>query len=89
MGHHVRKRAIVLWLSNLSRRPRRVRVIERIPVSEIEDLDVVFGGGPEWRVDEKDGFVVRDVDLGANASVKTKLSYEIRAPSKMVLPASL
>jgi len=89
MGTQLRKRTVVIWVSNLSALPRRVRVIERVPVSEIEGLEVSFSSTPEWRFDAKDGFAHRDVDLPANASVKIRLVYEIRAAAKIVLPAAL
>lgn len=90
MGKQLRKRTIVLWLSNLSRRSRRVRVVERVPVSEIEGLEigVLAQGGREWSIDA-DGLASREVDLGPNASVRLTLAYEVRASARMVLPASL
>ena len=86
VGTQKRKRTVVVWLWNLSRAARRVKVVERIPVSEIDGLDVTLVSAREWSLDRRDGFATRDVDLAANGSEKVTLVYEVRAPSKVVLP---
>ncbi len=86
VGTQKRKRTVTVWLSNLSREPKRVKVVERIPVSEIAGLEVVWLGHKEWTLDERDGLAEREVELAGRATEKLVLSYEVRAASKMVLP---
>jgi len=86
IGTQKRKRTVVVWLWNLSRAAKRVKVIERIPVSEIEGLDVTLVSARDWSLDKKDGFATRDVDLPPNGSEKLTLVYEVRASAKIVLP---
>ena len=63
VGTQKRKRTVTVWLSNLSREPKRVKVVERIPVSEIAGLEVVWLGHKEWTLDERDGLAEREVEL--------------------------
>lgn len=86
VGTQKRKRTVTVWLSNLSREPKRVKVIERIPVSEIAGLEVLWLGQKDWTLDAPDGFAEREVELAGRATEKLVLSYEVRASSKMVLP---
>lgn len=86
VGTQKRKRTVTVWLSNLSHEPKRVKVIERIPVSEIAGLEVLWLGQKDWTLDARDGFAEREVELAARATEKVVLSYEVRASSKMVLP---
>jgi uncharacterized protein (TIGR02231 family) len=85
LGTQRRRRTVTLWLSNLSRERKRVRLVERVPVSEIEGLEVeVLSRG--FDVDARDGFASCDVDLAPDATQKLTLIYELRAESKIVLP---
>ena len=80
-------RTIRLYLSNLSGEIKELTVKERIPVSEIEEVEVLF---PEqktpWVLDEKDGFLSRKVLLGAREAKELSYTYEIRAKSNVALP---
>jgi uncharacterized protein (TIGR02231 family) len=82
------KRAVKVFLSNLSSEARRVVVTERIPVSEIDDVEITLttSGGFRSVGEGKDGFLHREVDLGPNATQTLELAYELRASAKVVLP---
>jgi uncharacterized protein (TIGR02231 family) len=80
------KRAVKVYLSNLSSEARRVVVTERIPVSEIDDVEITLTTAGGFRADGKDGFLHREVDLAANATQTLEIAYELRASSKVVLP---
>jgi uncharacterized protein (TIGR02231 family) len=80
------RRAVKVYLSNLSSEARRVLVTERIPVSEIDDIEVTLTAAGGFRSEGKDGFLHREVDLPANATQTLELGYELRASSKVVLP---
>ncbi len=75
-----------MWLSNLSNEPKRVTVVERIPVSEIEGVEVSLVEGRGFRHDAKDGMLECDVSLGPLETRMTTLAFELRATSKVVLP---
>ncbi len=80
-------REVRLFLSNLSGETKEVTVLERIPVSEIEEIEIaLIEGGPEWSHDRRDGFLRRKVMLGARETKEIKYSYEIRAKSNVELP---
>jgi len=80
------KRAVKVYLSNLSSEARRVLVTERIPVSEIDDVEITLTAAGGFRNEGKDGFLHREVDLAPNATQTLEISYELRASSKVVLP---
>jgi uncharacterized protein (TIGR02231 family) len=86
LGTQRRRRTVTVWLSNLANDTKRVRVIERIPVSEIEGLDVTLVEGRGWRHDAKDGILQQDMDLGPLETKSASFSFELRASSKVVLP---
>ena len=86
MGTQKIRREVSVYLSNLSTEPRRVLVTERVPVSEIEDVEIMVLDAGGFRHDGADGFMRREVDLGPQATATLGLSYEIRAASKVVLP---
>lgn len=62
-----------------------LQVIERVPVSEIEGLEVRAPEPKEWTPD-KDGFMKRTITLEPNATKELKYKYELRAKSNVVLP---
>ena len=80
------KRAVKVFLSNLSSEARRVVVVERLPVSEIDDVEITLTTAGGFRNEGKDGFLLREVELGPNATQTLELAYELRASSKVVLP---
>jgi uncharacterized protein (TIGR02231 family) len=80
------KRKVTLFLSNLSNKPRKVVVTERIPVSEIEDVEIsLFDGGP-FTLDAKDGFLRATVEVAAQATKTLAFGYEVKASSRVSLP---
>jgi uncharacterized protein (TIGR02231 family) len=80
------KRTITLWLSNLSEEPKGIELIERIPVSEIEDIEVSLLESEDAKFDVKDGFVKKAITLEALGTSEFTLVYEVRAGSKVRMP---
>ncbi len=80
------KRSVKIYLSNLGSEGRRLLVSERVPVSEIADVEITVLDAAGFERDGKDGFLRREISLGANAIETVELSYEIRAAAKVVLP---
>ncbi len=83
------RRKISVYLSNLAEEPKRLLVTERLPVSEIEDVEVTLLDAGGFRLegrDKADGLLRREVDLGPGATQVLELVYEIRAAAKVVLP---
>ena len=80
------KRAVKVFLSNLSSEARRVLVTERLPVSEIDDVEITLTTAGGFRNEGQDGFLQREVDLPPNATQTLEIAYELRASSKVVLP---
>jgi uncharacterized protein (TIGR02231 family) len=81
------KRKVTLYLSNLSGSARRASITERIPVSEIEDVEIALLDAGPFAHDGKDGFLKVDVDIGPQATKTISYSYELRAGSRVALPA--
>lgn len=80
------RRKVSLFLSNLSGTARSVLVNERVPVSEIDEVEIqVLDAGP-FKLDAKDGFLRTTVEVAARATKMMTFSYEVRAGSKVVLP---
>lgn len=83
-GQRIRHQ-VVVHVSNVSDSPRRLVVTERVPVSEIEAVQVrVAASG--FDVD-RDGIARRQLDLPPNATQTVELAYEVRAGNAVVLPA--
>lgn len=85
LGKQTVTRDVALYLSNLSSEPRELTIIERVPVSEIEGLEVRTPEPKEWAPD-KDGFMKRTITLEANAAKELKYKYELRAAGNVELP---
>lgn len=79
-------KTIDLFLSNLSDEKKTLSVIERIPVSELEKLTVRLTKKGAFTLDKKEGFLRTNVTLAPNEHKNLHFSYQIKAPSKMVLP---
>ena len=79
------KRKVTVYLSNLSGSSRRLLVTERIPVSEVAEVEILFGDSPGWSTD-RDGFVNGRFELGPNEAKTVSFTYEIKATSGAVLP---
>lgn len=84
------RRHVALYFSNLSDTRRSFDVIERLPVSEIEGLEVELldaEGAPAraWKLDPKTGFATTRMTLDGRANGVQRLVYELRAASNVVL----
>jgi len=80
------RRTVSVYLSNLSGDTRPVLVTERVPVSEIEDVEVTLVETPGWKHDAKDGYLRAEVELAPRATRTLTFTYEIRAGAKVRLP---
>ncbi len=79
-------RAVALFLSNLSTDVKRVLVRERIPVSELEGLEVSLTAAEGWEHDRDDGFLERELELAPRDALRLELRYTLKAGAKVVLP---
>jgi len=77
---------VKLYLSNLSDEARRLTVIERYPVSEVDEVKVSVGSHEDATLDPRDGFAKWTVTLGAGSTRTLTLAYRIEAAAKVVLP---
>jgi uncharacterized protein (TIGR02231 family) len=87
-GGQKRTRKVTLYLSNLSTDVKRVLVKERVPVSEIDEVEVSIAAAG-WEHDAPDGFLTRMVELSPRGSEELGFSYTIQAGRKVVLPHDL
>jgi uncharacterized protein (TIGR02231 family) len=85
-GTQAIEREITLYLSNLSDQAKSVNLLERLPVSEIEGLEVKWKDSKGWTFDAKEGFLTRLVELPPTENIKLKYQYTIKAKSNVVLP---
>jgi uncharacterized protein (TIGR02231 family) len=80
------ERKVRLFLSNLSDVEKRVELTERIPVSEIGDVEIQLLESKGFEHDAKDGFLKAEVAVGARETKELLVRYEIRAKSNVALP---
>jgi len=83
------KRKVTLYLSNLSSKARKVLVTERIPVSEIEDVEIQLTEAGPFALEGKDGFLRATVEIGPASTKTLAFGYEMKAGSRVVLPADV
>lgn len=86
LGSHKLKRLITLSLENHTTTTRTLRVIERVPVSETADVDVVVTELGDWSAVDAQGFVHLDVSLPPSGRRELRLGYELRVRPKVELP---
>ncbi len=86
LGAQKVKRVVRVFLSNSGAQPRSLRVIERVPVSEIADVEVHLGPHEGWSHRAPDGMLERTVQLGPREAREVAFEYELRASSKVELP---
>lgn len=86
LGTQKVKRVVRVFVSNLSGESRAVKVVERVPVSEIADVEVQLGAHEGWKTRPADGMLERDVTLSAREGRELSFEYELRAGSKVELP---
>lgn len=79
-------RTVRVYLSNLSDEARRLTVIERYPVSEVDEVKVSVGSHEDATLDPRDGFAKWTVTVGAGSTRTLTLAYRIEAAAKVVLP---
>lgn len=79
-------RTVKLFVSNLSGRSRKLTITERVPVSEIREVEISVEKTSGMRWDGKDGFAHFDVEVPGRATKELLLSYHIEAPSRVQLP---
>ncbi|MBZ0137696.1 MAG: DUF4139 domain-containing protein [Planctomycetes bacterium] len=84
-GSQTIERKVTLRLSNLGDGPQELLINERVPVSEIEGLEVKLKEAKDWKLDE-DGYLTRTITLEPRANATCEFSYEIKAKSNVVLP---
>jgi uncharacterized protein (TIGR02231 family) len=80
-------REVRLYVSNPSDTERSVAIVERIPVSEVEDIVVRLEPGAQQKLDTKNGFVTITQDVPPAATRDLLITYAIEAKSNVVLPA--
>ncbi|MBI5515413.1 MAG: mucoidy inhibitor MuiA family protein [Deltaproteobacteria bacterium] len=85
-GNQRQTRTVKVYVSNLGGASRALKVVERVPVSELKDLTVTaleLSGG---RLDEADGAVRWSLELAPRGTQTLTLVYRLEAPSRVVLP---
>lgn len=80
------KHTVELTLSNLSAESHTIKVLERIPVSELKQVEVVFDAKvtSPGAVPDANGFLSWTVELGARARHHLKLGYSLRQRKEVV-----
>ncbi len=84
MGTQRLTRTVRVYVSNLGDTERRLGVIERVPVSEIEDVTVKVIAAPGAKHD-KDGFARFEIDVPAGGTRELELIYRVEAGAKVSL----
>jgi len=80
------ERTVKLYLSNLSDQERKVQLKERIPVSEIEGVEIELKEAKGFSHEAKDGFLQAEIAVAPRETRALSLKYEIRAKSNVQLP---
>jgi len=80
------ERTVKLFLSNLSDTEKRVQLQERIPVSEIEGVEIDLKDAKGFTHDAKDGFLKAEIAVAPRETRTLSVRYEIRAKSNVELP---
>ncbi|MFO0572449.1 MAG: DUF4139 domain-containing protein [Polyangia bacterium] len=79
-------RTVRLYVSNLSGTAKRLVVTERVPISEIADVEVTLTQTSGMRYDPKDGFAHFDLELLPRATRELSFSYRMEAAARVILP---
>ena len=85
-GTQTIKRTVTLYLSNLAGEARAAELTERVPVSEIDGLEIKLTEVPGWQPDPKDGYLKRQVNVAPRANETLTFKYEIKAAKNVQLP---
>lgn len=76
-------RRVHLFLSNLGRLPKPLRVVERIPVSELRDISVEVTESGGATVDPREGMARFELTLAPGQHLELTLAYRIEASSRV------
>jgi uncharacterized protein (TIGR02231 family) len=82
-GKQTLSREVHLYMSNLGGEARSFELVERVPVSEIDEVVITFDGpgpGPD-----RDGFVRIPIKLGPNEVLEKVFAYRVEYPSRVEL----
>jgi len=80
------RRRVDVFLSNLSGETRALTITERVPVSEIDDVEITMLESADFPSKDADGFLRAKVTLSPQETKRLGFAYEIRAGSNVVLP---
>ncbi len=86
LGTQKLERTVRLYLSNLSDQEKQMELTERIPVSEVAEVEIELKSAPGFARDDKDGFLRQRLSVPARATHELELKYEVRAKANVVLP---
>jgi len=89
-GWNVQTVRVAVRLSNLGTQPRAVTITERVPISEIEQVEIVTSGEKAYKLDEDvqhvtareiddKGLVTWTVELPAHARRAVTLEYKVKS----------
>lgn len=87
LGTQKIRRRVRVFLSNLSGEKKTLTVVERIPVIEIEGMEVKVTETGGFSLDRATGHLKLPLSLAARETKEVSFSYEIKASSNIVLPA--
>lgn len=85
-GTQIVKREVSLYASNMGARARKVRVVERVPVSEVEAVTISLDRAPRGAKTDDDGMLRLDVELAGGATERASVEWTLEASSDVVLP---
>lgn len=80
------RRRVDVFLSNLSGEARSLTITERVPVSEIDDVEITMLETSDFPSKDADGFLRAKITLAPQETRRLGFAYEIRAGSNVVLP---
>lgn len=80
-------RTVKLFISNLSGGMQRLSLTERIPVSELRDVEVTLLQSSGLHFDSRDGLAKLPLELLPRATRELQLTYRIEAPARVILPS--
>lgn len=86
MGTQKLVRTVKVTLSNLSDEARTVLVVERFPVSELDEVRVFAPTDPGWSFEARDGLARAAVTLEPRATHALSLTWRLEASNKVQLP---
>jgi len=86
LGGQTLERTVTLFVSNVGGAPRRVALVERIPVSEISDLKIELTKNGGGTLDARDGFVRLELDVAPGGTLERTVAWRIEAGAKFNLP---